>query len=341
VSVDVRRGSGRAPTLYDVAREAGVSHQTVSRLLKGEGIRPGNRERIESAIAALDYRPNPTARALATNSSRRIGALVYELQELGPSRITQGAADAARRAGYLLDIVTLDPGNDRAIREAIDLLDQRQLAGILALAPTERVGRALREVEYRIPVHIASEPLDDGTTSPETLNARGTVLALQHLVDLGHQRIIHIAGPLEWISARNRAAAYARFLAEHGLPAFEAIPGDWTAASGYAAARSIPVDSGVTALVVANDQMAIGALRALHEAGRRVPEDVSVVGFDNVPESGFTIPPLTTVDQSYAAHGAVALDRLIDAIEGGEPRVPDEPELRLVVRSSTGRVVPV
>ncbi|RFA08227.1 hypothetical protein B7R54_02555 [Subtercola boreus] len=332
----------RAPTIYDVARSAGVSHQSVSRMLNGETVRPLTRSRIEAAITELDYRPNPTARALATSVSYRLGALVYELQELGPSQIAQGAADQARAAGYLLDIVALNPRDDASIAHAIELLDQQHLAGILALAPTQRLVDALQTVDYRIPVYIDSEPLFDGTAATETLNTTGTRLALDHLVGLGHSRIFHISGPPEWISARNRLAAYRGYVADHGLPAFEPVYGDWTAASGFEAAARISRDAGITAVFVSNDQMAMGALRAFSEAGIRVPEQLSVVSFDDVPESGFTIPPLTTVRLDFAEQGRLAVERLVAMIRNDpEPPLPERPRVSLVVRQSTAAAPPV
>ncbi|UFS60669.1 LacI family DNA-binding transcriptional regulator [Subtercola endophyticus] len=326
----------RAPTIYDVARVAGVSHQSVSRFLNGETLRENTRTQVEAAITELGYRLNPAARALATNVSYRIGALVYELQELGPSQIAQGAADQARSAGFLLDIVALDPRDDAAIAHAIDLLDQQHLAGILALAPTQRLLDALQAVEYRIPVYIDSEPVFDGTAETETLNSVGTVLALEHLRGLGHRRIFHISGPLDWISAANRSTAYRAYMLEHDMPFFEPFAGDWTSASGYAAVRSIPFDAGITAIFVANDQMAMGVLLALSERGLRVPEDISVVSFDDVPESEFTIPPLTTVRLNFAEQGRVAVERLVAMIKNEpEPALPEQPRVSLTVRRST------
>ena len=327
----------RAPTIYDVAREAGVSHQTVSRFLKGERVKAITRLRVESAITDLDYRPNSVARALATSRSYRIGALVYELQELGPSQIAQGAADQAREAGYLLDIVALDPEDDEAIAHAIALLDEQHLAGILALAPTRRLLNALQTADYRVPLVIDTEPEYTGTTDTESLNTIGTRLALQHLIDLGHERIFYLSGPHEWISAANRLATYRRMLGEHGLTPFEPIEGDWTAASGYSAALRMPRDKGITAVLVANDQMALGALRAFSELQLRVPEDMSVVGFDDIPESEYTIPPLTTVRLEFAEQGRASVERLVAMIESKPaPSPTGSSTVRLVARASTG-----
>jgi DNA-binding LacI/PurR family transcriptional regulator len=327
----------RPPTIYDVARVAGVSHQTVSRFLRGNtGLKMATRERVQAAIAELGYRPNSTARALATSRSYRIGALVYELQELGPSLIAKGATDAARTSGYLLDIVALDPEDDEAIAHAIGLLDDQNLAGILALAPTHRLRDALQAADYQVPLVIDAEGEYENTTETETLNTIGTRLAVEHLIELGHRRILHISGPHEWISASNRLAAYRHTLGQAGLATFESIEGDWSAASGYAAGRAMPAESGFTAVVVANDQMALGALRAFTEMGLRVPEDISVVGFDDIPESEFLIPPLTTVRLDFAEQGRFAVETLVARIEGREaPIRPSAMTATLVPRNST------
>jgi LacI family transcriptional regulator len=330
-----RSDAARPATIYDVAREAGVSHQTVSRLLKGAAVRPATRERVEAAIDSLGYRLNATARALATSRSYRIGALVYELQELGPSRVAQGAANEARDSGYLLDIVSLDPDDDSAIADAIALLDQQHLAGIIALAPTQRLARALEAMSYRIPVLIDTEPAFDGTAATASLNTEGTALAVEHLLALGHRSIVHVSGPPEWMSAANRRRAYEHTMHRHGLTPSTPVAGDWTAASGYRAVRNLPLE-GVTALLVGNDQMAQGALRALWERGIRVPEEMSVVGFDDVPEAAFAIPPLTTVRLDFADQGRRGVADLVARIEGRPATgAPDAGTVQLIERAST------
>jgi DNA-binding LacI/PurR family transcriptional regulator len=332
-----RSAARGGPTIYDVARDAGVSHQTVSRVLKGERVKPATRQRVERAISGLGYRPNPTARALATNTSKRIGAFVYELHEMGPSQIVQGAADEARRAGYVLDTVSIDPLDDSAIAHAIQLLGQHHLAGVVALAPTRRMAEALNAADYQIPIVIDTEPFYDGTRATESLNVTGAWQALQHLYDLGHRRIVHVAGPHEWISATNRAAAYVRFMADHGLPAVQVVSGGWSPADGYRAAQDLAPGTEATAIFVANDQMALGVLRTLWERGVRVPGEVSVVGFDDVPEAGYTIPPLTTVRLLFPAQGRLLVGRLVEQIEGRAPEGRGaEIGVSLTVRASSG-----
>ncbi|NQX29964.1 substrate-binding domain-containing protein [Microbacteriaceae bacterium VKM Ac-2854] len=330
----------RSPTIYDVAALAGVSHQSVSRFVKGTTIRDATREAIEAAIEELGFRPNQTARALATNRSDRLGALVYQLHELGPNRIVAGATRAAREAGYLLDIVSLDPENDHEIARAIELLEGQQLAGVFAMAPTLRIREALAAIEHRVPFLIDSEPLYDATPGTESLNTIGARLATQHLIDLGHRRILHVSGPGEWISAINRSAVYRETMERAGLEPLPVVEGDWTAASGYATLHSLPDPLDVTAIFVANDQMAMGVLRALWERGVAVPTDVSVIGFDDVPESEFTVPPLSTMRLDFAERGRAAVQELVGSVEGrvGAAHATANPEeVSLVARASTAR----
>jgi DNA-binding LacI/PurR family transcriptional regulator len=320
-------GTTRPATIYDVARLAQVSHQTVSRYLKGHpGIKAENRQRVQDALAALNYRPNATARALATNRSRRIGAMVYDLIESGPAQFIKGAGEAAREAGYLLDIVSVGTAEGDVVVEAIELLNQPDLAGVIALTPTDRMRAALESTAFQVPLFLETESEDSAsgrTGTARTLNSQGAELLVDHLVRLGHRRILHIAGPQEWVSARNRAHAYEQAMRDRGLEPLPAIEGDWSAASGYAATQRMPLDAGVTALLVANDQMALGALWALRERQIEVPAAVSVVGFDDIPESAFFSPPLTTLRLNFDWQGRHAVRMLVAEIEGRA--APDEP----------------
>jgi DNA-binding LacI/PurR family transcriptional regulator len=329
---------GRAATMYDVARLAGVSHQTVSRVLNGEpGIRPATRGRVEAAIASLEYRRNPAATALASRRSHRIGALVSGLMEGGPSKFIDGASAEAHEAGYVLDIVSLTVGDDRVISDALALLEQQDLAGILAFSPSDRLRDALGRMQFRVPVVVSTAPEDDEAADDhQTGNAVATQLALEHLLSLGHRRVILVSGPGDWASAERRTAAYHATMVEHRLMALPVIEGDWTARSGYEAGWRIPLDTGITAVLAANDQMALGVLRALSERGVHVPEQMSVVGFDDVPESGYFLPPLTTVRLDFHGYGREAITTLLRAIEPDthRPAGPPEPP-RLIVRGST------
>lgn len=320
----------KRPTLYDVARLAGVSHQTVSRVVKGHtNVGPDIRQRIEVAIQELDYRPNLLARSLATRRSHRIGALVYEFHQTGPSRIIQGASSAAREAGYLLDIVALAPNDDRAIEQAISLLDQNELAGILVFAPTDPVLRILDTTHFTVPVYIEVEANERSNATRPTPNDLGARLVVDHLADLGHRDFLHVTGPAGWPAARGRMRGYDEAVARRGLRSAGVLIGDWSPGSGYELVAGADLDD-VTALVMGNDQMALGAIAALHARGLRVPEDLSVVGFDDIPESHYFLPSLTTVRLDFQRQGRIAIGRLLQQIDGIEDDSDDEvllPEL--------------
>lgn len=332
-------GPVKPPTLYDVAALAGVSHQTVSRVVKGQtNIRLDLRERVEDAIETLKYKPNLAARSLATSKAHRIGALVYEILEVGPTKIMQGASAGAREAGYLLDIVSLDPRDHRAIEQAIALINQNDLAGILVFAPTDPVIQALEKVQFAVPVYVETEANERINSSEPTPNELGMRALVDHLSDLGHERYFHISGPLEWLAARGRLRGYETELERFGHTSLGTSEGNWTSESGYDAAMRMPLD-GVTAVVVGNDQMSLGVIAALQDRGVRVPEDISVVGFDDIPESRYFRPSLTTVRLDFDKQGRIAINRLLNMIDpeqGSEALSPLRPEL--LVRDSSGPV---
>jgi LacI family transcriptional regulator len=325
----------RPATIYDVARAAGVSHATVTRLLKGyEGIRPETRDRVDEAIRDLGYRPNLTARTLTTGRSHRIAALTHEITQVGPSKILEGANIAARDAGYLLDVITLDAHNPAAIRESIDLALQFDLAGVLALASTDEVTNAVKTSTFRVPLYLATG--HDKLPTDSTPVHNGLLPVLRHLADLGHRDVVHIAGPRTWVGARNRTREYEAAVVELGLRSRGVIQGDWSARSGYQAIASLPDDLPATAFVAANDQSALGAILALNERGHRIPDDVSVTGVDDTPEAAYYSPPLTTLRLDFTAQGRDAVQQLLARIDGVEPPPlsPRRPEL--IVRRSTG-----
>jgi DNA-binding LacI/PurR family transcriptional regulator len=328
-------GSGKLPTIYDVARVAGVSHQTVSRYLRGYGgIRPETADRVEQALKALDYKPNLAARFLRTRTSTRIGALAHEMGEMGPARIIQGASFGAREAGYVLDIVIVDEYDDRSISAAIDLLTDQQVAGIFATAQTDRVKAALEHHPINVPIFIDSQvqKAPEGSPSGITDAAKS---AADHLLRLGHRRIATVTGPSEWLASRDRLDGFIGALAVQGLRPAAVVEGDWSPASGYRAGMALPFEDGITAVFAANDHMALGVLRALGERGLRVPEDVSLVGVDDIPEAEFLTPSLTTVRLDFEAEGRFAMNWLIAEIEGWPAPTLQRPVPTLIVRDST------
>jgi len=328
--------TGRPATIYDVALAAGVSHQTVTRYLKGfEGIRPATRGRVEKALRDLDYRPNLAARALTSGRSLRVGLVTHELDQFGPGKIVQGATEAARDAGYVLDLITADLTRPDVLDRSFDLLRRHDLAGVMVLSSTDAMSEALSQADFGVPVHLAAEPDDTSGEVPSELTEFGFPALFDHLVELGHRTFLHIAGPRDWSAARNRSRAYARALEARGLASADVLYGDWSARSGYDAVASAADLGGATAIVAANDQMALGAMLALHDRGLSVPTDISVAGVDDIPEAAYFSPPLTTLRVDFAAQGRAAFNALLAKI-AGEPAA-NEPALHadLVVRRST------
>ncbi len=327
-------GSRKNATIYDVAEAAGVSHQSVSRYMRGLDMRPGTKAKIEKALETLHYRPNLTARALITGRSHRIGALTHEVNQFGPSLIIQGATSAAREAGYLLDVVTLDMGDVSELNQALSQLMQYDLAGILAFASTDSTRKVFEQTDFGVPALIAAE--EEDLTINSHLDGPGIGELVAHLVGLGHDHLLHIAGPETWSAARNRLHAFEAALAHYGLKPAGIVHGDWSARSGYDTIHALPDASLPTAILAGNDQMALGAIHALTERGLRIPEDVSVTGVDDIPEAAYFTPALTTIRLDFRAQGRDALSTLLRAIDGDARVDSGIPQPRLMLRNSTG-----
>lgn len=325
----------RSPNMYDVAARAGVSHQTVSRVVNELGsVRPETRERVLGAISELGYRRNVAARTLATRRSHAIGVLAPAVTDYGPTSTVQGIEVAARSAGYHSLVTTAENDRDSIVAGLGFLLDQA-IEALVVIAPQRRVLSALRELDITLPI-ATLQAVDSGRgTAVSVDQSQGARLVMVHLLELGHRRIQHISGPAEYLEAAARRAAYEQALAAAGATQPEVIVGDWTAESGYRAASRL--DEGVTAVFSGNDQMALGLIHGLADLGRRVPHDISVVGFDDVPEARFYLPSLTTIRQDFEQIGRVAVESLIRQIEGGPAERIEPLEPLLIVRESSAR----
>jgi DNA-binding LacI/PurR family transcriptional regulator len=315
--------------MYDVAERAGVSHQTVSRVLNDfPGIRPETRDRVVAAIADLGYRPNKAARALVTSRSRAIGVLVPATTDFGPTSSLHAIERAVRQAGYQ-PLVTSTPIEADAVRESLDFLLDQSIEALVAIAPYRVVLDRLSDLHPGLPV-VTLQTGDAGAGIDQAAGAR---LAVRHLVDLGHRTIQQLAGPDDFLEAGVRRRAVDEELAVHHLAPLPVLTGDWSADSGYAAGASL--DPAATAVVCGNDQMALGLIHALADAGRVVPRDVSVVGFDDIPESAHSLPPLTTIHQDFEEVGRRAVAALIQLLDAGAEVAADPIVPTLVVRGST------
>lgn len=333
-----RRGAGRSPSMAQVAERAGVSHQTVSRVLNDASlVKEETRLRVLAAIEELGYRRNFAARLLATNRSRRIGMVTAHLALHGPSMIALGVQEAGYAKGYDVSLVGLPEFSSELLDNAVQrLLDQAVEAVVVAVAHRE-ADEMVRSLQLSVPVVtvqgvVAGTPLSAGIDQEA-----GAVLAVGHLLDLGHRHVAHVGGPADWIEAEQRRAGWRRAHEDRGLLPGPELEGDWSPASGHRAGLLIADDPDVTAVFAGNDPMALGLLNALHERGRRVPDDVSVVGFDDVPEAAFYWPALTTVSQDFAELGRRALSLALAALQGDETATIDPIEPTLVVRRSTAQ----
>ncbi|WP_037570457.1 LacI family DNA-binding transcriptional regulator [Phaeacidiphilus oryzae] len=399
----------RPPTMADVARVAGVSHQTVSRVLSEHPhVRESTRAVVMEAMAELGYRRNASARALVTRRTRTLGVIACDTTLYGPASTLFSLEEAARAEGYFVSTVGLRRVSRDTLREALEHLSQGGVEGVVVIAPHRAAVAAVAELPRQFPVVTVEGGHDLEIPGVSVDQALGARLATEHLLAGGHETVWHVSGPLDWLEAEARRTGWRTVLEEAGAPVFEPLTGDWSPLSGYRAGQELagrvahrrssangsPAPGGnrrppgggsapgggagagggaggaangaggagngsaggsgaVTAVFVANDQMALGVLRAFREAGVRVPEDVALVGFDDVPEAEFYAPPLTTVRQDFGAVGKRSIQLLLEQIEhdhehgargaggpaaarGASPHVVIEPQL-IVRASSTGR----
>lgn len=327
-------GRPRKPSMYDVAALAGVSHQTVSRVLNNHpSIRPQTRAKVLQAIEQVNYTPNPMARALATNRTHRIGVLIDGAGHYGPSTALRGFEEAARVEGYAVDAVSVAENDDPAAGVA-NLLS-RGAEALCVIAPRIPSLESVQSVMRDLPVLVVTAGSVPDRLTAAVDQRTGARLAVEHLLALGHRRILHLAGPLDWLDALARQEAWRQRLTEEGLAVREPVVGDWSADFGYEFGLRSTEIGHATAIFVANDQMALGVIHGLHDRGLRVPQDISVVGFDDNPESRHFLPPLTTVRQDFHALGALSVTQLIAALRGTPAPLPDLIAPELMVRHST------
>jgi len=324
--------------MADVARLAGVSVQTVSRVVNGyPHVRAPVRQRVNEAIAQLRYRPNTVARALATSRSMHLGVITYALSVTSPSRALFGVSEEARSFGYSTDLVTLDDVSTGSLRAALAILAEDAVDGVVLLAPMVGAARALGGLELPMPV-VSFEQGGSGAHHAVALDeVYAAQLATRYLLELGHRTVHLVRGPDAWMATEARETGWRRELALAGRPAPEPVRcADWGVASGYRAGLELAGRGDVTAALVSNDAMSLGVYKALAESGLRVPDDVSVVGFDDVPEAAYYMPPLTTVRLDFVAAGRSALRRLLQVLGVDVPGAVGPPLPELVVRESAG-----
>lgn len=334
----MRSEGGARPSMADVARLAGVSSQTVSRVSNGHAnVGERTRAKVTEAMRALGYRPNSAARALRSGRFRAIGVIAATLRTYGNVHTLDAVAEEASRRGYSVVLMPVGDLTLRQVSGAYERLSAQAVDGVVIILEA----RLLDQAEFTLPPGIPVVVVDSGAgpayTVVDTDQALGARQATGHLLDLGHRQVWHVAGPPTSFSAAHRAESWRQTLAARGITPEPALPGDWTSESGYRAGRELARRADVSAVFAANDQMALGVLRAMHEAGRAVPGGVSVAGFDDMEEARSFWPALTTIRQDFAAVGRLSVRKLLSKVgegqdAGGEVTlVPTE----LVVRAST------
>ena len=327
-------------SIRDVAHRAGVSYQTVSRVINGHpAVRESTRERVVVSIAELGFRPNRTARALASGQTRAVTVLTSNTTRYGYAATLQGIEEAARAAGFSVGICVLDSPAPGAVRATVEAACDPTAGAVIVIAFDLAGVRALREVPPGASVVAAVEASEGKTDHPYPrawLDDRAAATsATRYLLELGHETVHYVAIPSS-TGASDRTQGWRSALEEGGAPVPDPIPGDWSPRSGYEAGQRLAADQQVTAVLCGNDDLALGVLRTMREAGRAVPESVSVAGFDDAPQSAFYAPALTTVRLDFAGLGRDCFQLLRtqhDQLASQQARTVSQPEL--IIRDST------
>ncbi|WP_341866756.1 substrate-binding domain-containing protein [Cryobacterium zongtaii] len=332
-----QRPANRSVRMIDVARLAGVSQQTVSRVVNGHSnVGPEVRERVERAITQLRYNRNSAARALATNRSMNLGVLSYSLPVHGSTMVLFGVAEEARRNGYATSLVSISDVDSNDIRAAVDTLLGDSVDGIVVLAPMSAAAPVLNGLDLDVPIVRFEQGAPASSHAVTMDDGLGARLATRHLLDLGHDTVWHVAGPRGWMASDARRAGWLAELAVAHRPVNpEFSTADWTVESGYRAGLLIAENPAITAVLAANDSMALGIMKALTERGLSVPGDVSVVGFDDMSEARYFQPGLTTIRLDFDEVGRLAVDRLLQLMGGEAAETIPAIAPELIVRDST------
>ncbi|HEX5404578.1 MAG TPA: LacI family DNA-binding transcriptional regulator [Pseudonocardiaceae bacterium] len=322
------------PAITDVARLAGVSHQTVSRVVNQHPhVREQTRLRVLAAIEELDYHPSGVARALATGRSTVLGVVTQNSTLFGPTSLLFGLEQAAA-LDFDIAVTTLrsldGPALTRAVRRYID----QQVAGIVVIAPLVTARDALAELPGRVPIVLVDGSPEAGKALVTADQSAGARLATEHLLSLGHRNVWHVSGPKTWLDSIGRVDGWQAALRDAGVEPPPLIEGDWSPASGYRAGQLLARIPEATAVFAANDHMALGIIRAMHELNRRMPEQLSIVGFDDVPEAEYFTPALTTVRLDFTEIGRQALHLLREQMDTPDPVGTRVIQPALVIRDS-------
>lgn len=340
---------GKRITIKQVAHEAGVSTQTVSRVINERpDVAPETRQRIQQVIERLGYQPSALARSLIHQRSFTLGVVTAGLKYIGPSRTLNGIVGQAEEMGYALLLKELPNFRSNGIQPIINSLLSRQVDGIIWAVP--EVGDNRDWIQDQLPVLTVpmiylTMQSRQGLSIVSINNYLGGRMATEHLLRQGYRKIGHISGPLDWWEARQRKEGWQDALLEVGISRSEKhwAQGNWSSASGDQAIHQLMSQyPEMEAIFVANDQMALSVLQFACQRGLQVPQDLAVVGFDGIPETAYFWPPLTTIYQDQNTLGCTAVKELVRIVELSEEESATEPQTilfqpELIVRESTNR----
>ncbi|MEU0566189.1 LacI family DNA-binding transcriptional regulator [Nonomuraea sp. NPDC005983] len=325
-------------SMADVARLAGVSSQTVSRVANGyPGVIGTTREQVLAAMRELGYRPNSAARALRYGQFNTIGVILFNLASTGNSHTVEAIATYAATEGYAITLIPIDVPTQDNVLGAFTRMGELAVDAVIVIMEIHLLDAGTVALPPGVHVVVVDSDAGDRYSVVDTDQAEGARLAVRHLLDLGHRTVWHVTGPETSYASQRRAQAWRLCLEEAGRSVPAPLHGDWSAESGYVAGLALADEPDCTAVFASNDQMALGLLRAFHDRGRSVPADISVVGFDDIPDAACFIPPLTTVHQDFAEVGRRCVQGVLQQIREGGAGSPgtDLVPTRLVVRAST------
>ena len=322
-------------TLYDVADLAGVSYQTVSRVVnQASHVSARTREKVEAAMAELNYIPNRVAQQLAGKQSPLIGVATTHLALHAPSQIVAAIKSRADHCSASVVISMIEHAGLQACKAAIYHLLAQRVTGIIVNFPLDDDdAREVANACGNVPVLFLDVSDSAPVNSIIFSHQQGPQLAAEYLLSRGHQQIALLSGPESSVSARLRRSGWLSSLARQQLQPVAELQGDWSAMSGFLQTRQM-LERGVLpgAMLVANDQMALGAMRAICEYGLQVPADISVIGYDDTDDSCCYIPPLTTIRQDFPLLGKTSVDRLLQLSRGEQASENQQLAVSLVVR---------
>lgn len=320
----MKQSPAKRATLHDVAKLSGVSYQTVSRVVNNSpDVANKTRRRVLAVIEELGYQPNLVARSLKTRRSQILEVITFGVETYIPRELMEAIGRAAKVHGYRVMFSSIVDEDIQEVQGLLHRLNSRTCDGVILTAPIENEA-FVKLIDAHPSVPIVQVRNKRGSSQPSVIIDQhlGSQMATQYLIDLGHRQIAEICAPLHWHEAAMRHESFLATLSANGLPPAAVVESSqWMPWGGYEAAKQL-LDSGqsFSALVVANDYLGLGAILAFTERGLHVPNDISIVGFDDTPEAAFFRPPLTTIRQDYEALGQQSIQYLIDLINN-----PDTP----------------